>query len=74
MVTPIYLPVQITDPLTAALQALNLDVVNYLLETCHAVVNLPDSKGNTPLHQVVWFKKNNFIQLHEVWRYEDLCS
>ena len=36
-------------PLTAACDNDHLDIVKYLVETCHADVNLPDSYGNTSL-------------------------
>ena len=36
-------------PLIAACYYDHLEIVKYLVETCHADVNLPDSKGNTPL-------------------------
>ena len=36
-------------PLTIACDRDHLEIVKYLVETCHAAVNLPNSEGNTPM-------------------------
>ena len=62
-----------STPLTAACLNLHTSITKYLLAKSQELnVNIPDSKGNTPLHYVVWSSIDSHMHLHNACEIGDL--